>query len=126
MAKINNGDRASAFTRDSARRIQRVVQIVEHGERSQPATRLKRMAGEDGDPVKLGKTISAWDKGTIATIDLYPDGTPPDETASGTLADCVNKFADVAADSWVMVARAGNGRWYLISAECDASPGSSP
>lgn len=118
MARINDGDRPSAFTRDAARRIQRVVQIVEHGERSQPGTRLKRATGDDGGGVRLGKTISAWDKGTIATIDLYETGTPPNETESGTLADCVNKFADVEGDSWVMVAQAPNGRWYLIAAEC--------
>jgi hypothetical protein len=71
-----------------------------------------------GDPVRLGKTTAAWTKGTTATIDLYPNGTPPSETASGTLSGCVNKFATVASGKWVMVARAGNGYWYLISAEC--------
>lgn len=123
MARINDGSRPAAFTRDAARRIQRVVQIVEHGERSQRGTRLKRAAGDDGPTVRLGKTISAWDKGTVATIDLYEAGTPPNETQTDTLADCVNKFADIEADSWVMVALAGNGRWYLIAAECGA-PGS--
>ena len=119
MARFNSGDRPSAFTRDSARRIQRAVQIVEQGMRSRPpGTKLRHAGGDDGDPVRLGKTTSAWDKGTIATIDLYETGTPPDETESGTLSGCVNKFADIASGRWVMVARAANGSWYVISAEC--------
>lgn len=119
MARFNNGDRPSAFTRDSARRIQRAVQVVEQGLRSNPAgTRLRSATGDDGDPVRLCKTVDAWDKGTVATLDLYEGGTPPDETLTGTLELCVNKFANIAADRWVMVARAGNGYWYAISAEC--------
>lgn len=72
-----------------------------------------------GDPVRLGKTTSAWSKGTTATIDLYQSGTPPSETSSSTtLTNCVNKFANVATGKWVMVARGANGYWYLIAAEC--------
>jgi hypothetical protein len=78
--------------------------------------------GSGGDPVRLGKTTATWTKGTTATIDLYPNGTPPSETASGTLSGCVNKFATVASGKWVMVARGGNGYWYLISAECSSDP----
>lgn len=74
-----------------------------------------------GDPVRLGKTTSAWSKNTTATIDLYEQGTPPSETRNPspyTLADCVNKFANVGSGKWVMVAKMTNGRWYLIAAEC--------
>ena len=74
-----------------------------------------------GDPVRLGKTTAAWTKGTTATIDLYEEGTPPNETAKSTpdtLENCVNKFATVAANKWVIVARGANGYWYLIAAEC--------
>lgn len=78
--------------------------------------------GDDGATTRLGKTTSAWNKGTLATIAIYEGGTPPSETQntgdSATLSDCVNKFANVASGKWVMVAKAGNGRWYLISAEC--------
>lgn len=83
-----------------------------------------RFEGEDGggNSVRIGKTTSAWNKGSLATIELYEQGTPPDEARNGPpyeLADCINKFASVGSGKWVMVAKAGNGRWYLISAECD-------
>lgn len=128
MARINDGSRPAAFTRDAARRIQRVVQIVERGDRSQPGTRLGRMSWDDGDPVRLGKTTAAWTKNTLATIELWEEGTPPTESARSptalTLTDCVNKFADIEADSFVMLARGLNGYWYLIAAECDSAGGS--
>lgn len=118
--------RTVQFTEDSARRVAAAVREVERMGRGAPPIRF-RQPGDDAGGVRLGKTVGAWDKGTLATIDLYETGDPPNETNSGsgaTLADCVNKFADVAADSWVMVAQAPNGRWYLIAAECDPSPGS--
>jgi hypothetical protein len=107
------------FTPDGARRIVAATKIVEAGDRSMPPIRFRGAGGEDGgDPVRLGRTTSAWNKGATATIDLYESGTPPSETASGTLANCVNKFANVPSGKWVMVAKAANGSWYLISAEC--------
>ena len=72
--------------------------------------------------MRLGKTTALWAKGTTATITLYEAGTPPEEEASSpaqTLEDCVNKFANIQGDKWVAVARAGNGSWYLIAAECE-------
>lgn len=90
----------------------------ERGNRDQSPV-MFRQTGDDGDPVRLGKTTAAWNKGTTATIDLYENGTPPSETSSSaTLANCVNKFANVASGKWVIVARGGNGSWYLIAAEC--------
>lgn len=72
--------------------------------------------------MRLGKTTEPWDKGTLATIELYEEGTPPTESKKSptpdTLAECVNKFSDVETDKWVMVARGKNGYWYLIAAEC--------
>ena len=106
------------FTQDGARRIVAATNAYEAGDRSMPPIRF-RDPGDDGDPVRLGKTTSAWNKGTLATIDLYEEGTPPSETTSSeTLEDCVNKFADVATGKWVMLARGTNGSWYLIAAEC--------
>jgi hypothetical protein len=74
-----------------------------------------------GEPVRLGKTTASWNKGALATINLYPAGTPGSESRGAdapTLEDCVNKFADVPADKWVIVAIAPNDAWYLIAAEC--------
>jgi hypothetical protein len=112
--------RRVSFTEEGARRIVNAVRAHERGNANQPPVSFNRPVGGDdgGDPVRLGKTTATWTKGTTATIDLYPNGTPPSETASGTLAGCVNKFATVASGKWVMVAKAGNGSWYLIAAEC--------
>jgi hypothetical protein len=112
--------RRVSFTETDARRIAAATRAYERGNRNQPPIRF-RQGGEDGDPVRLGKTTAAWDKGTTATIELYEEGTPPSEgkkTPADTLENCVNKFADVANAKWVIVARGGNGYWYLIAAEC--------
>lgn len=107
-----------AFSEDGARRVIAATKIVEGGNRNMSPISFRQVA-DDGDPVRLGKTTSAWNKGTTATIDLYEEGTPPSETSSSaTLANCVNKFANVATGKWVMVARGANGYWYLIAAEC--------
>lgn len=74
-----------------------------------------------GDPVHLCKTAGSFAKGTIADLNVWEHGTPPDETQNDpvlTLHNVVNKYANIAADKWVSVARHGNGYWYVISAEC--------
>lgn len=85
-------------------------------------TRLQTLQQPSGSPLRLGKTTVAWTKGTLATIELYNEGTPPNETkkspTADVLEDCVNKFADVQANKWVMLGKVGNGYWYLIAAEC--------
>lgn len=119
----NKGDRGGLVSRESMRRIGRVVQHYEHGERNRGGLPLPRAWGDDGgNPIRIGKTTAAWNKGTLATITLYERGTPPNETAnspSETIEDCVNKWADVQADKWVAVALAQNGSYYLVVAECD-------
>lgn len=108
------------FTQAAAGRIVRAVRTVEGGGVNLSPVKF-RTAHDDGDPVRLGKTTSAWDKNTLATITLYDDGEPLMELPSGppnTLEECVNKFADIGANKWVMLARASNGSWYVISAEC--------
>jgi len=112
--------RRVSFTEDGARRIVNAVRAHERGNANQPPVRFNRPVGGDdgGDPVRLGKTTSAWSKGTLATIDLYESGSPGSETYSGTLAGCRNKFANVASGKWVIVQRAANGAYYLTSAEC--------
>lgn len=110
-----------AFTRDSAERIVRVVREAERGDRNIHGKKFRTAHDGSGDPVRVGKTTSEWPKGTLADIDLYEEGTPPSETKNeenSTLTGCVNKFVDVEADRWVIVALARNGKWYLISAEC--------
>lgn len=114
-----------SISRDFAERAIRVIKRIEDtpyaGGVTKVETRFEGDAGVLPTRVRVGKTTSAWNKGTLAEITLYEEGTPPNETAKSpaeTLAGCVNKFANVASGKWVIVARAKNGSWYLISAEC--------
>lgn len=77
--------------------------------------------GSGGSGVLLGKTSAQWAKGSLATISLYEEGAPPSESQNApaaTLEGCINKFANVSADKWVIVAQSSRGHWYLVSAEC--------
>jgi hypothetical protein len=112
------GERTVALTESTAARMAAATLAYERGNRDQSAIHF-RQGGDDGEPVRLGKTTAAWSKGTIATIALHENGTPPSETtSSASLENCVNKFANVASGKWVIVARGLNGYWYLIAAEC--------
>ena len=78
----------------------------------------KRQPG--GATLKIGKTTAKWEKGTLATVDVWKrnaDGemvqvTKEDGTVVTFTAE--NLFADVAADKFVGCV----GQW-LVSAECD-------
>lgn len=111
---------ASAFTQAASRRVVRVVRQIERGSRDIHAAPL-RTATDDDPGIRLAKTTTPWNKGTLADVEVYDQGTPPNEqkdTPPEVLEDCVNKFANVASGKWVMVSRLPNGRWYLIAAEC--------
>lgn len=70
-------------------------------------------------PLRIGRTASAWNKGSTATITLYEGGTPPSETAAGgTISGVINKWGDVPANKWVGIQMAANGYHYLVVAEC--------
>jgi hypothetical protein len=109
-----------AFSEEGARRMIAATKAHEAGSRNMPPVKFRSVGGDEGDPVRLGKTSAAWNKGTTATISVWESGTPPNETQTSgvTLTGCVNKFANVATGKWVIVARAGNGSYYLIAAEC--------
>ena len=108
-----------AFNEDGARRVIAATKAYEAGNRNMSPVTFRQVS-DDSEPVRLWKTSAAWAKGTLATINLWEDGTPPSETqtSGATLTDCVNKFAAVATGKWVMLARGSNGSYYLIAAEC--------
>lgn len=111
-----------------AKRLPDVVRHVDDaiigGGATKIPTSLQSLAapGTAPAPVRVGKTTATWTKGTTATITLYEDGVPPNETVKSptpvTIVGCVNKFATVASNKWVIVALGRNGHHYLISAEC--------
>lgn len=112
--------RKVAFTEDAAARVAKATLAYERGNRDQSPIRFRQVSDE-GDPIRIGKTSAQWNKGTLATITLWEAGTPPSETENSpaeTIEDAVNKFADVPSGKWVALAKAANGTWYMIAAEC--------
>jgi hypothetical protein len=121
MARLDGSQRGVLITEESARRIARAVQKIHNAKRDQPGRKFRVGYDEGGSSLRLGKVSAAWDKGTLATVTIYDQGTPPNEEADDpaeTIEDVVNKFADIDADSWVMIAELPTGRWYVIAAEC--------
>jgi hypothetical protein len=107
------------FVPSAAERIAAAVRGFEAGERDGSPLTFKRPLLSGGSAMlRLGKTTSAWSKGTTTTIDLYEGGTTGSETKTGTLVGAVNKFAAVSSGKWVMVGRGPLNGWYLIAAEC--------
>ena len=98
------------FSQGSARRIAAAVRKVEGG----PGTagvgwHPYRARGEAGT-FSIGKTTSAWTKGTTANIAVYDNQT---RQATGETAEVFNLFASIQTGKWVA--------WidgYLIAAEC--------
>lgn len=117
--QANKGDKGGLVSRSSMERIGRAVAAYERGDRNRAPQAMPR--AWDAEMVRIGKTTAIWTKGTLGTIELREEGTPPGETATSpaaTLSDCVNKFATVQADKWVAVMQGVNGYYYLIAAEC--------
>jgi hypothetical protein len=104
--------RPVAFSEDGARRVIAATKAYEGGNRDASPIKFRHV-GDEGGSVRVGKTTSAWNKGTVATIDLSMT-----EGSGITLPNCENKFANVGSGKWVAVALGVNGTWYLISAEC--------
>lgn len=112
------------FTRSAAERIARTVRLVEQGERDQTGPRYRKVVESGvggGTTIRLGKTTALFSKNTLGAIELYERCDPPTEQRNledYALPNVVNHWADIEADRWVMVAKAKNGYWYIITAEC--------
>lgn len=75
----------------------------------------------EGGQLRIGKYTgsSTWAKHATATIDIWENGTPPNETSSSqTIENVVNHWADVPSGKWVGIQAAANGHYYLVVAEC--------
>jgi len=64
----------------------------------------------------LGKTSSAWSKGSSASIAVY-SGTAGAETATGDTITAFNKFAAIASGKFVALLPIGSS-YYVVAAEC--------
>jgi hypothetical protein len=115
-APANKQDQTVQFRMKDARRIANVVHAYETAVRESNPSRLPRAFA--GSECFLGKTTSAWTKGTSQNITVYSEGDPPNETAGGNVIENAwNKFGDIPANKWVMLA-SFNGHCYVIAAEC--------
>lgn len=114
------------FNENDAKRIGRVVRLVERG------TDKNRLGGPTAHPPPPGVRLmlgthssAAWDKQSSKTVTVTggEPGTNGIPTATAFTVSAFNIFADVSAKSastarWVAVSNNGFG-WYLIAAECD-------
>jgi len=78
--------------------------------------------GDGGDSVRIGKVEADWSRGTCATVTIWEsgDGCEPTQNAPAeTIEDVTNLSQDVLANSWVVIGRGHNSRWYLIEAGFD-------
>lgn len=111
--------KAVGFTREAAGRVADAVRRVEGTPVDESGGGWYPFRSDEGDSLRLGKTSAQWTKGTSATIPIWESGSAGAETqTTGTTVVAYNKFATVASGKWVMLGKAGNGTWYLISAEC--------
>lgn len=113
------------FTRPAADRIAKAVRQVEAGNREGKGLVFgSRVPSGVASKLKVCKTSADWDVGTLATLEVWHDGTPPSESDSGeTIADVVNKVAKVLAGTFVIIGEAENGSWYLVEICRDCESG---
>lgn len=101
--------------------ISRVAGLPRSTNGPQSPVRLQdRGRGGGGSSLRFGRVTAAWNKNSLRDVVVYSEGAALAEAAADpavVLTGVVNRFADVAANKWVMVGKA-NGRWYLVSAEC--------
>jgi hypothetical protein len=84
---------------------------------------------DGGDPIRIGKVGADWAFGTCATVTLWErdaiSGAPCQPTLHGevsgvfsppTVEGVRNLSRDVKANSWVAIALAADGKWYLVEA----------
>lgn len=111
------------FSEGDAKRIGRVVRLVERGPEQ---TRLGGPSNTKATPgvrMMVGKAgTAAWSKGVTATVTIHA-GAPGAEVTAGTVV-AHNYFANINASTsagyarWVGISNNGFG-WVLIAAECD-------
>ena len=86
---------------------------------------------DGGGEVRVGKVTADWAFGTCATVTIWEgeassgESCKPTQTSpAATIADVRNLSRDVKAQSWVEIARAADGKWYLVEAGSPDDEGS--
>lgn len=109
------------LSEDAARRVANAVRAHEKGGRDVSPVRFRPPPGGDAVGMQLGRTTATWTKGSLATVNIYNAGSPNAEATTNPItvqAGCVNRFGDIPAGKWVIIAQLPNGGWYVIAAEC--------
>ena len=116
--RLDGSDKGVLITQESARRIQRVVQRIEGGDRNIPPVPIRTAFNEGEQAVRLGKVAAAWAIGTCATVTLWErTGTncaPTAKSPSETVENVVNLSHDIPSGSWVVIGQAADGKWYVV------------
>lgn len=122
--RLDGSDKGVLITQESARRIQRVVQRIEGGDRNIPPVPIRTAFDEDGG-VRVGKVAAAWAIGTCATVTLWNErdnsGCCVPEAGTLQVENVVNVSHNVRAGSFVVIGQASDHRWYLIASGIDGS-----
>lgn len=113
-----------AFTGEAAARVARATLAYEQGNRNKSPIRFRQVS-DDGDFLKLAKTVGTWTKGTTQAVQLYDVGEPSYETTADPVktVDAFNKLCTVEANRFVIIGLLSNGFWYLLNWECAGSSG---
>lgn len=114
-------DRKVAFTESTAKRVGAATLAYERSGRDMPGIRFRMVSGDEGGVLRLCKTACPFPKNSVQTLDVWEEGTPPNETISTgqTIENVVNKYADIEEGKFVSIAPHGNGRWYVVAADCN-------
>lgn len=110
----NTGRRPQLLTRRTIKRIGRVVNAYERGDRDTPGVKFRRMAPPGGSDVRRGKTQGVINKNSEETIDVF-------SATEGETLEVTNKLSRLNAEEEVFVAQvADDDKWYIIAAEQEA------
>lgn len=104
------------FDLASAARVARVVRAVEDQSPRARSLGYDAVQSPNLSRLMVCQTQSAWDRNTTATLNVLHAGTPPNEEQTpGRTLSAVNKLHYVLPGIVVLVAKAGNGRWYMVN-----------
>ena len=111
-------ERRVKFSEEGARRIIAATRAYERGNRDQSPVKF-RTVGDDGTPIKIGKTVAQWIKGETQEVELvFSESCDEEGSGSGGASLLAHNLSfDVNGGRIVKLALAENGCWYLLQAE---------
>lgn len=110
----NTGRRPQLLTRRTVKRIGRVVNAYERGDRDTPGVKFRRVAAPGGSDVRRCKTQGTFGFNSDGEVEVM--GNIEGETLEAT-----NKLARLNEGKTLFVAEgADDNKWYVIAAETEA------